>query len=347
MARRIVVCCDGTWNTPESETNVHHTFLAASHAPSGAPEQAVFYDPGVGTGPGWFARIAGGAFGWGLSDNVKDGYRFIVEHYREPDDEIYLFGFSRGAYTARSIAGMVRCIGIAKAEHVARVDEAYRIYRKRDTKNEADKPAALRFREEYAHDHGRIRFLGVWDTVGSLGVPGGAFGWWRQWRYGFHDVKLSSIVDVACHAVAIDEQRKPFRPTLWTTKRREGQIVKQLWFPGVHSDVGGGYRERGLANVTLHWLIEEAKAAGLRVDQELLATLEPDAAGRQHDSYRSIYRLLGRYERPIAPESPGGAQYMPQELHGSATERLAARSDYRSPNLIAYLADRGEWPPPA
>ena len=172
MRKRIVVCCDGTWNTANQEqggvpcpTNVAKITAALAEQDANGVQQIPLYQPGVGTNR--WKRLRGGAFGVGLSRNIRTLYHQLIKIY-EPDDEIFLFGFSRGAYTARSLAGLIRKSGILQPRHAARIEEAWSLYR-----NSPDKPSApgpTRFRESYSFQP-RIRFIGVWDTVGALGIP--------------------------------------------------------------------------------------------------------------------------------------------------------------------------------
>src|SRR6266540_1375162 len=214
MSKRLVLCCDGTWNTAEqkSPTNVTKLYNALAREDAAGNEQRPFYHVGVGVKPS--ERIRGGAFGFGLSRNVKDTYRFIVENF-EPGDELFFFGFSRGAFTARSTAGFVRNSGILRRENIDRVDQAYALYRSRSAHPRGEE--AQLFRNSYSHET-RIRFIGVWDTVGALGIPLSGLRLVnlvnRRWQ--FHDTELSSTVDAAFQALAIDEQRGPFRPAIWT-----------------------------------------------------------------------------------------------------------------------------------
>lgn len=329
--KRIVVFCDGTWNSRDqpNPTNVARMAQAVRSRADDGTVQVSLYDAGVGTGLGFIARVTGGAFGRGLSENVQEAYRFIADNY-EPGDEIYLFGFSRGAYTARSTAGMIRNCWLLKKEHAHRFPEAYAIYRERE--GGPDAPGATKFREAYAHE-ARIAFLGVWDTVGALGIPGQVLGRLARSRHGFHDVMLSRSVDVACHAVAIDESRKPFAPTLWDTTPSAMQRVHQEWFAGVHSDVGGGYGSSGLADVALVWMRDHAEQRGLAFDHGYFDRyIRPDIGGRLHDSSSWPMRLLGKQPRAIA------ASAGPELLHASVRERWA-REDlgYRPANVAAYL----------
>ena len=210
--------------------------------------------------------MSGGAFGHGLEDNVYEAYRFLVGNY-EPGDELFLFGFSRGAFTARSLAGMIRKCGILERQHVRRYPAAIALYR---DDQHPDSPAARTFRRAHAVGGDAtlpIRFIGVWDTVGALGIPLRGLRGLTRHKYQFHDTELSGSVAQACHALAIDERRAPFEPTLWAYRPKPGQTVEQVWFAGVHSDVGGGYPDTGLADITLEWMIDRAQGAGLTSTQ--------------------------------------------------------------------------------
>ena len=335
--KRIIVSCDGTWNslTQADGTNVVRTHEAVLPRDDAGVEQRAHYVAGVGTKP--WERLLGGAFGFGLSDNVKEAYRFIVEHF-DPGDEIYLTGFSRGAYTARSAAGLVRKAGVLRRDLPDdrrdlddRVDEAYDLYR---TGAHPDEPEVVAFRRASSHET-RIRFIGVYDTVGSLGIPldGFALANLVNARWQFHDTELSSRVDTAVHAVAIDEQRGPFVPTLWhadPAARAAGQEVEQVWFAGVHSDVGGGYAERGLADIAWRWVAGRAADCGLALDADALAAARPDPDGVLHESRTGIYRL----SRPAVRE-PGAVDPASEHAAASALRRRPRRPTYAS-NLTAY-----------
>jgi uncharacterized protein (DUF2235 family) len=272
MTKRIVVCCDGTWNTPDqtadgrvTPTNVTKVAAAVAESDSTGMDQLVYYQPGVGTTP--WERIRGGAFGFGLSRSVQQVYRFIVNNY-EPGDELFLFGFSRGAYMARSTGGLIRNASILRRENVNQVQAAYDLYRSR-TVRPRDVESAL-FRRSFSHPEPRIRFIGVWDTVGALGIPLSGIPAIdrlnRPWQ--FHDTRLSSRVDSAFHALAVDEARKPFKPALWQqSPTAKDQWLEQVWFRGVHCDVGGGYTETGLSDIALGWLAQRARENGLAFTQ--------------------------------------------------------------------------------
>ena len=344
MGKRLVVCCDGTWNTPDqtSPTNVTKLALAVAERGSDGTDQRVFYVRGVGT-TRW-ERLRGGAFGLGLSRNVKEAYRFLVDSY-EPGDELFLFGFSRGAFTARSTAGLVRKAGILHREQAGRIDQAYRLYRDRVT-HPRDVEAQL-FRRTYSHEP-RIRLIGVWDTVGALGIPLSglrlinAFN--RRWQ--FHDTDLSTTVDAAFHAVAIDEQRKAFAPTLWQQQPdATEQRLEQVWFAGSHCDVGGGYPQTGLSDLALLWMADRARSCGLTFRDDAFPTVpppggrsgvftvQPDPFGPLHDSRRAVFRLLPAHHRPIGVTDPGH-----EHAAASAVQRHDKDPGYAPPALVSYLA---------
>jgi uncharacterized protein (DUF2235 family) len=359
VSKRLVVCCDGTWNTPDqrtsgkpSPTNVTKVALAVAPQDHQGREQRTFYHLGVGTNRR--ERISGGAFGFGLSRDVRDTYRFIVDNF-EPGDELFFFGFSRGAFTARSTAGFVRNCGILRRSQADRLDEAYALYRNRSSTTHPRSIEATLFRRSYSHEP-RIHFIGVWDTVGALGIPldGGRLVNFLNRRWQFHDTNLSSIVDAAYQALAIDERRGPFRPTLWTPQpdAPEEQTIEQVWFTGVHCDVGGGYLEHDLSDVALLWIVERARRSGLRFDPDAFgrcragdpapsdvdATLHsrtcvtPDPLGDQHNSRNGFYRLFPPYDRKL-----GVTDARHEYVASSAVARYKNVPSYAPPGLVAYL----------
>jgi len=329
--KRLVVCCDGTWNRPDQQraTNVFKASRAVRSRGDDGVTQIVFYARGVGTG-NWLDRITGGAFGHGLAQNIEEAYRFLVMNY-EPGDEVYFFGFSRGAYTVRSTAGLVRNAGLLRREHIDRTPEALTLYRSPTHPDDAE---SGEFRAAYSHPEFRIRFLGVWDTVGSLGIPVTGLNLLTRRRYSFHDVKLSSWVENAFHAISIDEQRNSFKPTLWEQQKREGQRMEQAWFAGVHSDVGGGYADTGLSDLALLWMMDRAKECGLGIDDEWLKSHTfPSFDGRLHNSRRGVYKYLRKHERPIGVVEDGN-----EVLHDSVRQRYETEAlGYRVRNLTRYL----------
>ncbi len=321
--RRLVVLFDGTWNKVQTHTNVERLWRLVAPVDGGGREQICKYVVGVGVAPG-IKHLLGGAFGLGLSDNVQQGYQWLSEQWRD-GDEIWLFGFSRGAYTARSLGGLIRKCGLLKPDAQARVaraavDQAYGLYR---NDLHPDDPQMVAFRAANSREAG-IRFIGVWDTVGALGIPevGSWFPFARS-RYAFHDTELSKIVQYAYQALALDEHRADFAPTKWTrpaqtlapgqspTARKPEQIdVEQRWFVGAHSDVGGGEQTDGaghspdtLPEIALSWLQAKAAAAGLAFDEAYVPAPGAERAV-PNDSYAEfmygLYRVFKRpYERVI------------------------------------------------
>jgi uncharacterized protein (DUF2235 family) len=253
--RRLVICLDGTWNTESSFTNVWRIFVALE--PSAT--QILYYDQGVGTKATDF--LTGGGFGRGLSNNVLKAYLWLTEHYR-PSDEIFVFGFSRGAFTARSLVGFVSLCGLLRPDAPVNIDAAFELYRRPGLSRSSY--AAELFREHNALErvYGTpcIKMLGVFDTVGALGAPVINLPLFED--YTWHKVHLSEIVENAYHALAIDEHRELFQATLWTNCYPR-QKVEQRWFVGAHANVGGGYPHDALSIRPLEWMQAKAKHHGL------------------------------------------------------------------------------------
>jgi uncharacterized protein (DUF2235 family) len=358
MERNLALFFDGTWNERESgadaarNTNVLRMYSAMRPIHAGR-EQKAKYIEGVGTN--WYDRISGGAFGYGLDRNICAGYRWLVENYR-PGDRVYVFGFSRGAYTARSLIGMIRNAGLlVKVDRVARggrirvplealpaenrgealddmVERAYELYRDRGDAMRPKGEIAAQFRADYSTEIG-VRCLGVWDTVGALGIPLGAFEHLNDERYRFHDTKLTRIVENAFHAVALDEHREPYQATLWEPADADhvGQRIEQAWFPGAHADVGGGYADdRRLADLALHWMQERAEEVGLGLAPVELGAPAVTMAmqARIHDSYSDF---LGGVWATLRPErhyrTVGHSVDGPQTLDASVLARVDGGSD--------------------
>ena len=285
--KRLICCLDGTWNDDTSESTPTNVLKLSRAIPTeaGGARQVVKYIVGVGTGYGGKLGFGIGASGIEVGARVLEGYAFLVEHY-EPGDEIYLFGFSRGAFQARSLAGFIALVGIAKRGNGFSSDEAWQAYRA--GKGEADEATLAKLRTA-AHFPAPIKLVGVWDTVGNLGNP--LMPWGRiAKRFRFHDTRLTETTDVGLHALSIDEKRGPFRPTMWTlptgASLRQGQHAEQVWFAGVHADVGGGYKATALSDIALLWMAERAAATtGLGVDlDKLRRDAKPDPLGVQHSS---------------------------------------------------------------
>ena len=342
MNNKIVVCCDGTWNKPDqrdegklSPTIVVKVKRAVAERGPGDTRQLVYYDRGVGTR--WLEHLRGGAFGYGLSENIRQAYRYLVNHY-EPGDDVFFFGFSRGAYTARSTAGFIRKCGLLRREHARRLEEAYDFYRRRDEASHPTGEEATTFRRLYSREI-RIKFIGVWDTVGALGIPFGILSGIFNRKLEFHDVKLSSYVDNAFQALAIDERRRFFAPAIWEQQAHSvGQVFEQAWFAGVHSNIGGGYADAGLSDLSLLWMFKKAEGCGLAFKEDVRSRIRPDPFGELRDSKRGIYRLLPDYLRPIGAVKDGA-----EVVHRSAVERMkqSRGAPYRPQSLVEYLNSGG------
>lgn len=348
--RNLIVCADGTWSTAEQEsngvprpTNVVRLFSAlADHGVDGKP-QLRYYHPGLGTEGSWLRRLAGGALGVGLGKNVMSGYHWLADAY-QPDDRLFLFGYSRGAYTVRSLAGLItRCglldtKGLSDHEAWNAVERVYEHgYRQREDPTNWSRDLAFHHRGDGTSAN-LVHFLGVWDTVGALGIPDN-FGVLNLFddaaRYRFHDTELNEHVLNARHALALDETRTSFSPTLWSNVAARGS-VQQLWFPGNHGDVGGGHIETGLSDGALKWMLDEASALGLGVAPGMVAQISPDPRDLLHDSLSGIWRRLFHQPRsvPALTSAAGGDQLHPSALARQQQPPLT-QAPYRPTRLLA------------
>ncbi len=393
--KRLVFCFDGTWNTLDARFPTNVVLTAETVLPM-APDkkaQAIFYDEGVGTGR--FERIGGGVFGWGLVNRLGDAYRFLTFNYT-PGDEIFVFGFSRGAFTARSFVGLLRNCGIVSRSQAGRINEAIAWYRARTASKAPDSLQSRRFRAEISPtvcvDEGedawrqanmpgyaagsapllKIRYLGVWDTVGALGVP-------TRYRlltffnrkYRFHDTNLSTMVAAGRHAVAIDEQRKDFTPTLWSNvdELNRGAAAdpvsplapyQERWFPGVHCGVGGGGDFRGLSDQALAWVWEGAQREGLALDSSVgsrLFELSPDPLSPVSPFDEEGFSLWKRMKSKIVdglwrradregPSTLASVSASARRRWKADPETLPEKKPYRPPTLEELAAELDALPPP-
>ncbi len=365
--KTIAIFFDGTWNKPQTLTNVRLGFNALvsdsrstdntrRYRPDGHDdhtEQLAFYYPGVGTRA--LQWVTGGAFGNGLSRNVLEAYCDLCREY-EPGDELFLFGFSRGAYTARSLAGLIRNCGIIIEPSESLLNQAWTMYVGRDEVMHPDARVPQGFRRSFSHDAlPRIRFLGVWDTVGALGIPSSqAWVPFSRARYQFHDVELSGIVEHAYHAVATDEHREDYQPTMWAREdeadahfhrltpqiEKTGQTVEQRWFIGAHANVGGGYDNDPLASIPLTWLCDKAAALGLQFTQQPTADHNAHLADIR-DSYAEFmygtYRLFKRNRRYHRVFGSG----LNESVDDSVWARWQAMPSYRPPSLVKLAKKLG------
>jgi uncharacterized protein (DUF2235 family) len=290
------------------------------------------YLEGVGTHPE--ERIGGGAFGVGLSRNILQAYQFLVDSY-ESGDSVHLFGFSRGAYTVRSLAGLIGNSGLLRRNAKASVGDAFALYRDRAKSSSPNSVRARVFRQMHSHEID-IQFIGVWDTVGTMGVPLLSYKLWQALGYSweFHDVNLGPHIRHAFQALAIHEQRSKFRPAVWEKPTaRTDQTLQQVWFSGAHADVGGGYRDSGLSDLSLAWMIDCASNpayGGLRFRQRWRSDCgwQGDPRAERHSEFKGFFALLDRLSgRPLGSlrecgKSSEGCE-TGEQLHASVGQRYS------------------------
>lgn len=334
VLKNIIVCSDGTWNSPEQKpSDCASNVLKLSRcviSQAASPSQQIFYDWGLGS---YHDSVRAGITGHGLDKNVLDAYRYIVHNY-DDDSQLFLFGFSRGAYTVRALCGLINNVGILKSQHGERIAEAWQIYKSCHRRDHPKGDRALHFTQQYAHATKRIRFVGVWDTVGALGIPFSLLGWLSD-DDEFYDTRLSSNIDIARQALAIDERREDFAPALW--QPRAGVDLKQVWFAGVHSDVGGGYPRDDLgllsSDAPLRWLLREAEKAGLQIAID--EPVEKSGLPKLHRSRRHVFRIKRPLIRDLALHIKGTS------IHRSVLERWQQQPSYRPAQLQALLEEAG------
>jgi uncharacterized protein (DUF2235 family) len=395
--KRIVLCFDGTWNALSNPAELTNVVKLANlvTVKSGNVDQISYYNSGVGSG-GPIDRFLGGVFGVGLKANVKRGLMFLALNY-EAGDEIYLFGFSRGAYTARALAGVIATAGIPT--DIGKTEEHWNYYQqiaklqprpglpedspKRQEADRAIKALKAKLvdisRNTMADELGNhwmpvpIRCIGVWDTVGAYGIPSG-FGLraiphvFTYWTRGFRNTQFGDMVQLGLHAVAVDERRRPFAPTFWTIRTKEPKKpaaaeptakpppVEQVWFAGVHSNVGGGYVDSGLSDLALAWMMAMVQEkTDLRFNEEAaMDAVWPCSASMLYRSSRGGWFNPLRSIMPEPPKSDGGwlgglfgprrrrSTRINEHVHWSVRERqkwaatLAEKTDvskYAPPNL--------------
>lgn len=337
--KRIVICCDGTWDSRTIKlnglltvTNVVKIADAVLDSHLGI-KQILFYEPGVGTQGGFFRRLIDGITGNGLYKDILKAYRYLVRHY-EPGDQLFLFGFSRGAFAVRELVGMIQHCGIVRIDSIGKVDEGFDLYNSRNLNTPEGEAKVMLFRQQYAVEESTpIKFLGVWDTVGTLGNPLLLNGVFTK-RYSFHNYNLSSSVAYAYQAIAIDEQRIFFKPALWMKDKADTrQVMEQVWFIGVHDDVGGG-GAIGLSDITLQWIIEKASTAGLGFKD---IRYKADCMQAISISRTGLYKLFSPYYRRIDVHIEPSGKESCQSLHASVLERYGKDNAYRPKNLVDYL----------
>lgn len=388
VSKRVILCFDGEWDRPPNPgvwgfsskqpsrqsrsasrvdsppaTNVLRLYQSILPRAGDGRLQQKWYEPG--TAIPWFNRFRDGAFGYGLDQTILQGYAYLAATY-DPGDELYLYGFSRGAYTARSLVGLLTLAGLPSptrlnADHVRLVrkaasplspsigaaghlrecltrmvidpenhviDEAYRLYRTLQHARHSSgfHPSRRRGGSEIA-----VTLLGLWDTVGPLGIPTSALRWLNEHRYNFRDTDLSPNVQQACHAVAIDEHRADHNATLWTSPPKAGQIIEQRWFAGAHGDLGGTYPDRDLADASLAWIQRHSVAKGLAIEPGGIPE-KPNMLSLIHDSFSECFVGFRKWIHPrfYRPVMQTGTDT--EVLDGSVHIRLLHYPTYRPKN---------------
>ena len=334
--KRLIICAYGTWNfrdQQDDETKRRHATNVTKVARAILPrdrngiDQVVIYHDGVGTQKG-VDHLVGGATGEGIEGNIRDLYRSIAYNYAD-GDEIYLFGFSRGAYTVRTLAGFMYHFHLVQKRDDFFVPDLFKRYTERKDLDAVRKEPTFNNLNE-VRPCPPIKFIGVWDTVGALGAPGPVGDLVNGNRFTYHDIELNPNVLNAFHALALDEQRVPFKPSLWTRPPTWNGHLEQTWFCGVHCNVGGGYAPDGLANEALHWLVEKAEGFGLEFDSEYLGHFRPCFNSTLNDSMTLLYRVMGDYHRPVGEHRQHGEQ-----VHQSVVDRLALKGLAYAPRNLA------------
>lgn len=386
MNKNIVLCADGTGNTANKArgTNVFKLYEAVDiqghkYAPE-HPPQVAFYDDGVGTSSFLPLKLLGGAVGFGFAKNVRDLY-IELAHVYEPGDRIYLFGFSRGAYTVRALSGLIEYCGVPdvkKIEHEElreHVRHCWRGFREAAFKGVSDEQRRSNTPEDIQRADGErrnsfravmhdehapqgavpIEFVGVWDTVGAVGAP---FEGMRTlinwiWPMRFAELTPSKAIKRACHALSIDDDRRTFSPELWNEQGGTDPRVSQVWFAGAHSNVGGGYVKQGMSLVALDWMMAEAEQCGLRFipsDRDF-ARAHQDVHGHMYDP-RSGLGLYYRWQPRDIAQLCQAHQMPTPKIHVSVLERIANGTDSYTPANLPYHFEavttndrqRPQWP---
>lgn len=298
--RNLIIGCDGTWNkaTEPASTNVVKLLNACT-----VKNQVTHYEEGVGTAH-WEA-LPGGIYGEGLNRQILGAYGFLAKRFTDSDwareeNKVFIFGFSRGAYAARRLAGLIAQCGVPVSDSDVKL--AWQLYIRRDASSIEELKKVGRLIDI------PVEMLGAWDTVKTTTEDD------------FNDNDLAKCVIAGYHAMAIDEKRKFFPVLKWNTEVR----VKQIWFSGVHSDVGGGYNECGLSDIALQWMIDRAVEHGLNFKAKTVNGLKKDPFGMLHNSYEGIWEAFGTNLRSIAKS---------ETVHASTKERVQKMEVYKPTNL--------------
>ncbi|EXJ80919.1 hypothetical protein A1O3_07207 [Capronia epimyces CBS 606.96] len=390
--KRLIVTCDGTWldsdnglmnGQKQPPSNVSRIGWAIKDTSRDGIPQIVNYQAGVGTSGGPAARAVGGATGLGLKENMREAYTYLAINWRT-GDEIFLIGFSRGAFTARSIGGMIGALGLLTRAGLPSFNEIFEDWQHRYDERYVSKFPSVPFPEKgpfdqhYVHELARrglttlnvpIKAIACWDTVGSLGIP--RLGWMESLHlsspnmhnYDFYDTRLHPCIENAFQALALDERRAPFSPAVWERRDNDRTNLVQVWFPGVHSNVGGGYDDQELANITLAWMISKLEPFLDFRPNFLMSLWEENRAyykstgqktrwwsfGELYNSFKGFYSLAGSKIR-----TPGNYYRTDPYTGRPMSKRLRNTNEYIHASVRSRLGlqgpgaqDRGAYDPPA
>ena len=344
-SKRIIICCDGTWNDPEYHDDEQRVVpgnvlkMLRAIAPvdeQNAQQQILYYHKG--SNGGLLQRYLTGATGWGISKVLEDCYLFLCNNYHEGDD-IYLFGFSRGAYIARSLCGLLNATGILDKNNLEFISLAYNYY---CTPHRQRKQfARSKLIKEIRAMPVPVKFLGVWDTVDTRGAPIPALNAvGNKLIAGFHDQYLPANVENACQALAADEMRIPYKPSLWqhnpeTPLNAERNNILQMWFAGSHRDIGGGQCNHGLSDLCLSWMVRRAREQGLVFDNDYLHRhLQDNPEGEATPSLGLMHKAAATLGFKPQPRTIGQSEFINEMIHHSVITRMRNDPEYRPANLI-------------
>lgn len=357
--KRLAVFLDGTWNSVGTNTNVWRLRCLCADRDTDGIEQLRYYDQGVN-------GVIGGGWGKGLSANVQEAYDWLVDNYEE-GDQIFIFGFSRGAYTARSLSGLIAICGLLRPGGALGVNQLYQRYQHEDNRTiyklAEMPPSELTFEEGWMLKYSRpiqIEMVGVWDTVGAVGIPLLSIEGISSSRLKFHHTGLRQSIKSGFHALAIDEHRPKFAPTIWTVRANMGETpkirpigsVEQRWFVGAHANVGGGCFNDTLAQLPLKWMMQKASERGLafknmlEVDgSEHLGAIADSYKEFLHGAYSKIcsrnYRLIGA--DPLVTQNSSHTN-VNETIDASVFSRWRDDGSYRPPNLTSWAKKCGVNP---
>ena len=373
MPKNIVVLSDGT-GQEGGKGHDSSVYKLLRMLEDRTDDQVVFYDEGVGSD---WRKATGNIGGAGFAENILQCYQFIFETYKT-GDRIFLLGFSRGAATVRSLANFIHFFGILPKFRPELIKSAYDLYKMgSEKKNDKEKrhakkqsydnlatrgmqtlrdlgdtilrgtslnKKAAKFVHEYPNQWAKIEFLGVWDTVPALGLPGAVIDTFVNivpgWKHRYHDFSLHPSVKNAYHALSIDDERKWFHPTIWDAYDTEKQKVEQVWFSGSHTDIGGGFEEPGLSDIVLEWMTQKAVEHGLKLYLKSKKywnfCVAPDPTDKLHPSRKGFQRIFPKKQR-IWPKSAQKAFGDPT-IHESVIERSKQVEDY-DPWIVKKFPD--------